>query len=234
MVERHEPFLSALAANAHHASGQIDVLNVEAHQLAESKAGGIEQLQDCAIAAPGRTAEVRSAEHLIHLLEIEVVRQCLFASRRPHELCGIIRQSALSHQIPRERTQRRKTPGRRRSADSSIVQGLEESPNTVGIERSDWNATGLGPITRAQELDELRQIGVIGANRVRRGVSIELQKLEELPRRVFEHHTLAVASAIQRSRSASARALRARFRSWRLFGADSSAGMMPNVMLVGL
>src|SRR5215208_1399869 len=50
-VERHEPFLCALAHHTHHPRAQVHFLQIDADQLAETKTGRVEQLEDCAIAA---------------------------------------------------------------------------------------------------------------------------------------------------------------------------------------
>src|SRR4029078_8987722 len=104
---------------------------------------------------------------------IEVVRQRLFAARRSDQLRSVVSQAALAHEMPRERAQRGTTSGGRRATDPTLVKRLEKSANAVGIERRDRDATGLGPVSCAEKLDELREVRVIGADGMWRCIAIE-------------------------------------------------------------
>ena len=59
-VERHEPLLAALAAHAHDAARQVDVLEVEIDQFAQPQPGRVEQLEDGAIAPARRRCRRRA------------------------------------------------------------------------------------------------------------------------------------------------------------------------------
>ena len=60
-VERHDPFLAALPEHAHHPATQIDVFEAQPDELAEAKPGGIEQLEDRAVAAAERRRARRAS-----------------------------------------------------------------------------------------------------------------------------------------------------------------------------
>ena len=58
MTERHGALLAALAEHPDHAPVVVDVVDVEAAQLADPDAGGVEQLQDRHVADAQGTAVV--------------------------------------------------------------------------------------------------------------------------------------------------------------------------------
>src|SRR4051812_26253333 len=46
LIERYDPLLAPLPHHAHHASRQVDVLEIETHELAQPDARRVEQLED--------------------------------------------------------------------------------------------------------------------------------------------------------------------------------------------
>jgi hypothetical protein len=69
VLKGDQTFLPPLAGDAHNAPRQVHIFDVETDELGEAKSGGIEQLQNRAIAAAERARCVRcfeQARHLVH------------------------------------------------------------------------------------------------------------------------------------------------------------------------
>src|SRR5262245_33421060 len=67
LVERHDALFASFAHDADHATREIDVLQVQRHELTQADAGGVEQLEDGPITAAERRRHIRRLEQLRHL-----------------------------------------------------------------------------------------------------------------------------------------------------------------------
>jgi hypothetical protein len=82
---RHGAFLAALAEDPHHTPLAVDVVDVEAAELTDPDAGGVEQLQDGRVACTERGAVVRHGRGVLQqrarLGDVERGRQRLVGLR---------------------------------------------------------------------------------------------------------------------------------------------------------
>src|SRR5207244_13260318 len=67
LAEGHDPFLAALAANAHGLLLEVDVRDVEVDRLAAAQARRVDKLDKSAVAQGERPVALERGEHLLHL-----------------------------------------------------------------------------------------------------------------------------------------------------------------------
>ena len=134
-VERHQPLLPALAQHPRHPRAQVDVVEVEAGQLAEPQPRRVEQLEDRAIAAAERRRRPRRLEQRGHLLFGEVRRHADLALRRRDQRARIVLDELLPPQVAQERPDRGELARRGRPRLPARVQLGEKAADGVAIER---------------------------------------------------------------------------------------------------
>ena len=157
----------------------------------------------------------------------------------------------FAQQVAHEGPHRRELARRRAACLPLRVQLREEAAQCRPIELRRIQIALLQRRLGRHIADELRQIALVGAHRVRRRVAVQREKLQEVLE-MFDHRgrttdrslpatgvTTGVRAppvsgrVIHASRSASARVDNASLRSFLPFGGASSGGMIPNVMFDG-
>ena len=186
-IERHEPLLATLAINPRDTARQIDVTKIEPDQLAQSQTGGVEQLKNCLIATSGDRRDVRRGQQSFHLGRGKVRRQYLLLAWRADEPRWVFPQHAFADEIARERAERGKMTGTRRTTEIAIVQVAKKITDTIRIERLGRHLTGLDAARCSHMFDELFEIRRVRSQRVRRDIAVELQKFEELAGSFLQH-----------------------------------------------
>src|SRR6266545_4099965 len=68
-IERDDALLASFAHDPDHAAGQVDVLEIERDQLAQTNARRIKELQDGAVSSAKRRRDVWSLQQLRHLVD---------------------------------------------------------------------------------------------------------------------------------------------------------------------
>jgi hypothetical protein len=102
MIEGHDPLLGSFAHHPHESSAQIHVLDVDAHQLTEPQARGVEEFEDGPVAPTQRIATVRHLEEPRHLVFGQVRGQRLLTSRRDRQRRRIIVEDAFAPEITKK------------------------------------------------------------------------------------------------------------------------------------
>jgi hypothetical protein len=99
--------------------------------------------------------------------------------RRAHDGGRVVGQQILADEVAREGPERSQATARRRATVAALVERREESPDAVGVEAVDGELARPSPIARGQELEALRQVGLVRPQRVRRRVTVVAEVLEE-------------------------------------------------------
>jgi hypothetical protein len=133
-IERHDPLLATLAEHTDDAIAQVDVIDPQAHELAQPEPGRIEQLEDRSIAASKWVGRIGHVEQARDLPFAEVRRQPLFAARRADESGRIAVELPLAAQVAAERADRRQLAGRARTRVAARVQIAHERADVQVIE----------------------------------------------------------------------------------------------------
>ena len=229
-VERQDALLAALAADAKHPVRQVDVLEVQADELAQAQARRVEQLQDGAVAPAERRRVVRRCEQLPHLDDVEMGGHPAVDAGRRDRRPGVPIELPVPAQIAAERPYGGQPPGGGDPRVAAPVQLAQKRPDAAVVEVGRPHAARAHPLTEKRQ--QLREVAPVRRHGVGRGVAVVPQILEERPEMLF-HHASAAAAARQPARSQSARSASFRRRSRRLRGGRSGGGIRPNVMFVG-
>src|SRR4029077_14798700 len=107
LIDWHEPLLAPLAEHTHHPSIEVQIVEIEADQLAQAKARGVEHLEDGLVTAPERGSLIRRLQQAVHLLDGQVRRQRLLALGRRRERGRVLIDEAFPAKPARERADRR-------------------------------------------------------------------------------------------------------------------------------
>src|SRR5215207_5678609 len=75
LTERHGAFLAALAADVHELLVEVDVGEVEVDRLAASQSGGVDELDQGAVAERERAVAVERIEDAVDLADLRRVRE---------------------------------------------------------------------------------------------------------------------------------------------------------------
>ena len=107
------PHFAALPKHAHHLRRQIDVVDIERGELAQTQPRRVEQLEDRPIAPAERRSSRRRGEQRRHLTLGQVRRHAHFALRRRHQRAGIGVDQRFALQVSQERAHGRELARRR-------------------------------------------------------------------------------------------------------------------------
>ena len=175
-IERHDAFLAPLAEDADHAAGEVHVLQIQPDELAETQAGGVEELQDGPVPKTQRGRRIRNGEQGAHFVDGHVGRHAALHLRRREERARIVLQQALAAQVAREGAHRGELACGRRRRLPPFVGVREEIPHEpvaeIGYPR-------FAAEMRGRELEELRQVAPVGAHGMPREVAVQAQVVEK-------------------------------------------------------
>jgi len=96
-AERHQTFLAALAVDADHAAGEVEVVEIQAHEFAHAQARGVEQLEDRAVACRALVVAVDCVQQREHLIHRERARQRFRRTRCRDALGGVDVDPSVAH-----------------------------------------------------------------------------------------------------------------------------------------
>src|SRR5262249_6773690 len=119
-ADRHDAFLVALAEHAHDTVFQVEVAELEPDRLADADAGGIEHLEQRAVALAERAVARHSTQLRLDLRLVECLRDSLRYPRRVDLLAWVGRQQTLGCTEPVERAHRDERPGDRRGREHRL------------------------------------------------------------------------------------------------------------------
>ena len=202
---------------------------IEAGELAQPQTRRVEQLENRAIAARRAARRLAGAvDEPGHLLLRQMRRHADFALRRRHQRAGIVVDQPFAAEVAEKRARGRELARGRGARQAALVQLGEKAADAPAIEVRRLEGGALDAGGRGDVLEKLRQIALVRADRVRRGVAIKPEKLQK----GFEMCVHASRSAGRPARDRQIASLRASL----CFAAARSAGsggMMPNVMFDG-
>jgi hypothetical protein len=193
LVERDEPLLRSLPHHAHHARGQVHVLEVEADELAQAESRCVEELENGAVAPAKGLGRVGHLEQRGHLVHGQMRRDLLLALRRHGERRGIGLNPPLALQVFHERAERGQLARRRRARLTLAVQLTHERANQIQVDVA-GREVGLLDVGTG-ECQELLDVARVRIRRVRGHIAIEGQVVDELPEMIL-HRTAWTASLI--------------------------------------
>ena len=203
----------------------MHVLEVEADQLTQTQAGGVEHLEHRAIAAAERRRHVGRLEQGGHLGFAQMPRHGAIELRRHGRARRVAFDESFAVQVAQERAHSRQLARHRRARLLRAIQLDHEAAHRVGVEVGEAQRRHLRLARGRRARQILVDVARVGAHRVRRQMAVECQMLDERLERV-SHRSQAARSARARSASACLRKALSR-------GGWSSGGMMPNVMFEG-
>ena len=128
VVERHQPFLAALAAHDQHARVALRRRGRQRHQLGHPQPGGVDQLQQrveprraqpLAVGAPVADRGARGGEQAVDVLDAEHLRQRASALRPFDDGGGIVAALSFGIEEAIELPDRRQPPRHRRRGEAS-------------------------------------------------------------------------------------------------------------------
>ncbi len=197
----HHAFLAALAENAKHLPLAVDVAEVEPGKLAHAQAGGVEQLEDRAVAlqhefrfflgsrrrgpaAPGffRGAAAEIVEEAVQLFRRQHARHALGQLRRAHEPRRIRPREFFADAELEKRPQRGKLQRHRSFFEPPVVERADVFADDAVIDFAERQRLLA---RRRQERLELLEVAAVFAERARRRVALVAQVLHESLDRLF-------------------------------------------------
>ena len=115
-LQRHapdgqQPLLVALADHPYLTGGQIQMFQIQGHQLGETQTGGVKQLHDGPIPHRQQIAGIRDIEQLIDLIHIQILGQRLGLFGQSNTARRIGLEQLLADQIIAEAAQGRELGG---------------------------------------------------------------------------------------------------------------------------
>lgn len=139
-MERHDPFFAAFPQHPHHAPGEVQVVEIQPHQLAQAQARRIKQFENRFVASAERRADVGRLEQLRHFPDTKMIGNPDFTLGRPDQRGGISLEHAFPPEVPAKRANRRQLArGRsfRRAAPRQVAEkraraGVIEVPRRQG------------------------------------------------------------------------------------------------------
>ena len=108
------------------------------------------------------------------------------ALRRRHQRAGVVVDDGFAPQVAQKGAHRGELARRRRPRLPLLVKVGEKTAQRRSIEPRRIEIAFLDVGLRGRESDELRQIALVGADRVRRRIAVEREKFQERPE-VFDH-----------------------------------------------
>src|SRR5438128_2591205 len=148
---RHDALLAALAEDAHEARVRVEMLPVEAGELAHAEARGVEQLEDRAIAEAEGPVGPRGREQPVDVVERQVGGKLARRLRRGHD-GGRVMCEALRVDQEAEET----AHGGELARDRVAVGPSVERAQPVA-DRLDAHGGGSAESNEREELAELRE-----------------------------------------------------------------------------
>ena len=145
LPERHQPFLAALAQDAHHTHVERDLRNRQADELGDAQARRVEGLQHRAIAQAEDSLRVRRGKQRLDFGFGEILRQAPRKFRRADAQRRIGAQCALQ-QLQRIETPKRREPARDRRRLRFRAELIGEKRLDIGALRAEQqNAAPVEP-----------------------------------------------------------------------------------------
>src|SRR5205823_3217830 len=158
---RHDALLAALAEDAHEARVRVEMLPVEAGELAHAEARGVEQLEDRAIAEAEEPVGPRRREQPVDVVERQVGGQLARGLRRGHDGGRVVREALRVDQEAEEAAH-----GSELARDRVAVGPSVERAQPVA-DRLDAHGGGSAG---SDEREELAEVCEVSTHRMRRRV----------------------------------------------------------------
>ena len=173
---RYDSLLGALAARLDHLSAEVEGGHVESRQLADPQACRVEGLEDRPVAGRLEGVALGSAQELLYLVDAEGEGELLLDLRSLDRGQRIGRDVPFAHQELVEAAYGRQLSNDRRGLVVALFQLGQEFTHLHG-----GDAGGMRNLRRllAEETHELVEILFVGADRLRRHVSLVAEVLHE-------------------------------------------------------
>ena len=167
-AHRHAALAAALAQHRHQTVVQVQVAPAQVAQLRQPQAGGIEQLEQGAVAQAQRCIDGNLDQHL-GLVGVEHLRQLAGCLGTPDTGGRVGRHLALAQQPVVVAPAGREPPLQAARGQSAAVPGGHERADRVGIERLQRPALLPRPVLQR------RQVAAVAVQRVRRHAPLDRQ-----------------------------------------------------------
>ena len=162
LPERHQALLAPLAEAGDETQLEVQVRGAQPDQLRDAQAGGVEHLEDGAVAHAQRRAGVRRRQQRLHLGRAQVARQRLERLRRLQVLHRVRVEPALAHCEAVQSPHR--VDGARDGArlKAGVAQGRDEA-RQVGLSKLEQvSAASQGELAQPAQVVRVGQQRVLG------------------------------------------------------------------------
>src|SRR2546430_8989858 len=166
--DRHHALLAALAEHAHQAIVEVEVPPVEADELADARAGGVQRLDDGAVAErPWRVAD-DGAEQRLDLVFGERLGDAQGHARRADLLARVDGEEPLLEAEAMERTHSHQRPGdrRRRALRTPVAVACRRQFLDVGEHRLLADRARIALASFAEELRVAAEVAAVRRPRI--------------------------------------------------------------------
>ena len=177
---RHQALAAPLAGRHDVAGGQIDVLDAEAERLGRAEAGGIQQLEQRAVAKPVRPADVGRLDQRDHVLHGQRARQAPGGPGSVQVLRRVARDHAGLEEVTIESAHRREMSG-----DAAAAEASPPQPAHVPCHLGGSRLPEAAPLP-AEEVAKTLQVAAVGQERIGGGPPLHLEGPEKLGHRVHQ------------------------------------------------
>ncbi|MNN18550.1 hypothetical protein D3C81_1317620 [compost metagenome] len=171
--DRQLAHLVALAEHPHQAGGEIQLRQVQAGQLGQAQAGGIEQFEHGLVAAGEKIVRRRALQQLLGAVGVEQFRQALLALGRAQAGARVVTAMAFADQVavqPAHRGEEARQAGRRQAL---AVQAGEQAAQPPAVQLLPALQAGL-----AQQGEQLVEVAAVAGEAVRRQLALAAQVFE--------------------------------------------------------
>ena len=198
----HDPLLAALAQDAHGALGAVERVDVEARELGDAHAGGVQQLEDRHVADARDAADGARVDQVGRLVDRQERHQLPWLPGAAHLPRGIGRHDAPANEEPQAATERGQL-----AADGGRLQSARVQRREPGAHRARVGGGQAAAVAVGQEALELVEVGTVAAEGVGGGVSLDREMTQERGERIL-HATVISASRVKSQPSRTQRCVR--------------------------
>ena len=185
-AHRHDAFLAPLAHHPHHASGQVQIANVEACQLGNPQPAGVEHFQDCPVTQGMLVVGLGRLHQGGDLIDVQMERQAVLFFRCSNQLGRVLGDDPAPQQEFEKGADGGQFP-----ADGTFL-GIFTQLSQVAPQQQVVHITGgsICALLADDEGRQLFQITTIGCQGVGRYIALRVQISAEgtdLIRERFHH-----------------------------------------------
>ena len=173
-ADGHDALFGALAGNAREAELEVDVLDVEAADLRDARAGGVEQFQRGPVAPPQQGGGFGRVEQGVDLFGVEEVGQVFRAARGLDQRGGVGGEEALADGEAVEHLDGDEFALDGRGGHTAGVEVLDEARHVVAADLAGRAAEAAG-----EGIGEIAQVAGVGGAGVGAKAAFDREVVEQ-------------------------------------------------------